>query len=115
VGEVILYSLAAFGAVVLGWISWAFLHWFFVVRRAPRPLPDPIPTHDSYVIAEVSDLVIGKYRDIEIPEWITTTDGKKFIWESIAVEPKPGVFSVGKIGTYIIVAGCLIYREVKQA
>lgn len=75
-------------------------------ESALTPLPE-------YVILWTSPEIIGKFRDIPIPAEIKTTDGKSYKYDSVAIQSRPGIFDVDDDASYVIVADCLLYREIE--
>lgn len=59
---------------------------------------------------------IGRYMDEDIWEYVELEDGRLFVFESLAVERYPGIYSTKDPDmTYIIVYPQLLYREVKKS
>jgi hypothetical protein len=73
------------------------------------PVPPQIPL--NVVKRSVND-ILGKYMDNIIYHYVQTDDGRKFVFESVAVQKAPGVYHADHEGTYIIVDKCFLYREI---
>lgn len=57
--------------------------------------------------------LIGRYLDEDIFEYVELEDGRAFVYESIAIQHIPGVYSVNEVDSnYIIVYPNLLYREI---
>jgi len=72
--------------------------------------PAIVPTE---VIFERSDEVIGSYRGLKIHELVWLSDDRPFVFESVAIEADEGFFVEHPELQYILVDGCLLYRELE--
>ena len=70
---------------------------------------------DPLTVVERSE-VIGRFQGSTIHRNIRLADGRRFTYESVAVQQAPGVYYSDQPNTtYVVIENCLLYREVKTA
>ena len=104
----ILVALLLFNFVIL---------WYYFNRKSGSPIEKTRDFSQNSVeiaVTEKSEEIAGYYDGKQIPLYVTLQDGRRFIYESIAVKNRDGIYASSDPNqVHVKVDDCFLYKLVE--